>query len=71
MLASAADEVSRDSGRPFAAPRTPKGLVSLKAEEWEELAPFHPLVHAWIELGRTTKMLQFFRDLDGPVIHPS
>ena len=71
MLASAADEVSRDSGRPFAAPRTPQGLVSLKAEEWEELAPFHPLVHAWIELGRTTKMLQFFRDLDGPVIHPS
>jgi hypothetical protein len=71
LLEQAANEVAGDTGRPVRIPRTDKGNVSLKAEDWEELAPLDPLVHAWIELGKTTKMLQFFRNLTGPVVRPN
>jgi hypothetical protein len=71
LLVQAAKEVEEDTGRPVRIARTEKGKVSLKAEDWEELAPFDSLVHAWIELGRTTKTLQFFRNLTGPVVRPS
>jgi hypothetical protein len=71
LLEQAANEVAEDTGRPVRIPRTDKGNVSRKAEDWEELAPFDPLVHAWIELGKTTKMLQFFRNLAGPVVRPN
>jgi hypothetical protein len=71
LLEQAAKDVAEDTGRPVRIPRTEKGKVSRKAEDWEELAPFDPLVNAWIELGKTTKMLQFFRNLAGPVVRPN
>jgi len=69
-LELAATEVARESGRRVAIPRSEKGLVSLKAEDWEELSPFNPMVHAWLELVKVSKSLQFFGNLASPVIHP-
>lgn len=70
LLERAAGGVAAETGRRAIIPRTAKGKISLKAEDREDLAPFHPLIHAWIELSKTTKLLQFFRILDGPVVHP-
>jgi hypothetical protein len=70
LLEGAAAEVGRETGRPVEVPRTAKGGVSLKADDWEELAAFHPVVRHWIELGKVAKELQFFGGLKGAVVHP-
>ena len=70
LLEQAADAVAAETGRPVPVPRTATGKVSLAADDWEELAPFDPLVAAWIELGKTTKSLQFFSCLEGASINP-
>jgi DNA polymerase family A len=70
LLEAVAKALAAEAGRPVLIPRTAKGKVSLAAEDWEKLAPFDSLVAAWIELGKTTKSLQFFRSLDGATVHP-
>ena len=70
LLQVAADEVAADTGRPVRIRKTETGKMSLAADDWEELAPFHRLVAAWLELGRAAKTLQFFGSLEGSVVHP-
>jgi DNA polymerase family A len=70
LLQDVAAEVSGEGGACIRVPRTAKGQVSLRAEDWEELARYHPLVQTWLELVKATKALQFFGNLTDPVIHP-
>jgi hypothetical protein len=51
-------------------PRTPTGKVSLKAEDWEDLATDCPPLGAWIELCRVNKCLEFVANLAEERIHP-
>jgi hypothetical protein len=70
LLLSAAHAVEEDTGSRVEVPQTPTGKPSLRAEVWEELAPFHPGISTWLELSKVTKSLQFFGDLKGSVVHP-
>jgi hypothetical protein len=70
LLEESAAAVAEDTGRPVPIPRTATGKVSLAADHWEEIAPFAPLVAAWIELGKVVKNLQCFGKLGGATVHP-
>jgi hypothetical protein len=70
LLQDVAAEASCAGGPCIRIARTAKGQVSLRAEDWEELARYHPLVQTWLELVKVTKALQFFGSLTDPVIYP-
>ena len=70
LLEDAAASVAEEAGRPVVIPRTESNKVSLAADDWEELGPFHPLVGTWLKLGKVAKSLQFFGNLTESVIHP-
>jgi hypothetical protein len=70
MLQDAAAAVAAETGRLVRVARTDKDNISLKADDWEDLAPFHPLVRIWLQLGKLTKELQFFNSVKGNVVHP-
>jgi DNA polymerase I-like protein with 3'-5' exonuclease and polymerase domains len=71
LLVDAARSVSEKTGEPITIARTEKGNVSRKADDWEVLAPFHPFIETWLELGNVAKLLQFFNGLQGTVLHPN
>jgi hypothetical protein len=70
LLETAAAEVAADTGRPVKVSRTKTGKLSHAGEDWEEIAPFHPALTSWLELGKTTKLLGFFANLSEAVVHP-
>ena len=70
LLGESAAAVAKDTGRPVLVSRTVTGKVSLATDQWEEIAPFAPLVAAWIELSQVNKNLQFFCKLEGSTVYP-
>ena len=70
ILRHVADDVAGDLGHPIVIPRTPKGEVSTSTKAWEDYAPFHSFLRAWIDLERTAKLNQFFAKLAGSLVRP-
>ncbi|WP_240907072.1 DNA polymerase [Paludisphaera rhizosphaerae] len=71
VLIGVVDEVAADSGRSIAVPRTSSGDVSTSTKRWEAIAPSHPFVSAWAELGRASSLLRCAASLVGPVVRPN
>ena len=70
LLCEHADRVAAETGLQVPTAKTKGGLISIAAGAWEPLAPFDPLIRAWLEMEGAAKSYQFLAGLDAAVVHP-
>ncbi len=70
QLSVAVEEIRQQTGTDVILPKTPKGRVSHKQDDWKDLLDQHPFVKLWSRFEKLAKTKQFLESLNRPVIHP-
>jgi hypothetical protein len=60
-LASSVEEIRGVHGLPFRPPHTSRESVAQSAKFWDELAPYHPGLDAWVRLESSASVLKLLK----------
>lgn len=70
QLSVAVEEIRQQTGTDVILPKTPKGRVSHKQDDWKDPLDRHAFVKLWSKFEKLAKTKQFLESLNRTVIHP-